>query len=415
MDIEIRPIDAAEWQRFCRTMAVAYGPGDDDGEDADLAPHVEYDRTLAAFDGDQIVATAGAFSLQLTLPGLVTVPAAGLGFVAVLPTHRRRGILGALMRRHFDDAQARGEPVSLLYASEAGIYGRIGYGTASDYVEYELDPRRAAFQAAGQGSGRVRLVEGAEALRLLPEVHDRHRRRQPGDVARFPWLWELLVRDPKWLREFDGPTFFAVHEAEPGSLDGYVIWRVQPRWSGGLPDNLVRVRELIALTPQAEGALWRLVLDLDLAGTVQLGNRPLDEPLRWRLADSRQLRTTRVTDGLWVRLLDLQAALAARGYAADGALVLEVADPLRPGGQGRFRLEAGQAGATCARTDADPDLVLDVAALGAVWLGGMRLASLARAGRVRQARPGVLARADAMFACDPAPWSTTIEVSIAKP
>jgi predicted acetyltransferase len=179
------------------------------------------------------------------------VPAAGLGFVAVLPTHRRRGILGALMRRHFDDAQARGEPVSLLYASEAGIYGRIGYGTASDYVEYELDPRRAAFQAAGQGSGRVRLVEGAEALRLLPEVHDRHRRRQPGDVARFPWLWELLVRDPKWLREFDGPTFFAVHEAEPGSLDGYVIWRVQPRWSGGLPDNLVRVRELIALTPQA--------------------------------------------------------------------------------------------------------------------------------------------------------------------
>ena len=135
MDLEIRPIDAQEWQRFCRTMAVAYGSGDDDGEDADLAPHVEYDRTLAAFDGDQIVATAGAFSLESTLPGLATVPAAGLGFVAVLPTYRRRGILGALMHRHFDDAQARGEPVSLLYASEAGIYGRFGYGTASHYVE----------------------------------------------------------------------------------------------------------------------------------------------------------------------------------------------------------------------------------------------------------------------------------------
>jgi predicted acetyltransferase len=143
----------------------------------------------------------------------------------------------------------------------------------------------------------VRLVEGEEALRLLPGVHDRHRRRQPGDVARFPWLWELLVRDPKWLREFDGPTFFAVYEAEPGSVEGYVIWRVQPRWSGGLADNLVRVRELIALTPEAEGVLWQLVLGLDLAGTVQLGNRPLDEPLRWQLADPRQLRTTRVTDG----------------------------------------------------------------------------------------------------------------------
>jgi predicted acetyltransferase len=153
-------------------------------------------------------------------------------------------------------------------------------------------------------------------------VHDRHRRRQPGDIARFPRLWELIVRDPKWLREADGPRCFAVHRAEPGSLDGYVIWRVEPRWTGGFPDNLVRVRELIALTPQAEGALWRLVLDLDLAGTVRIVNRPLDEPLRWRLADSRQLRTTRVTDGPWVRLLDLQAALAAlrpRGWAGCGS------------------------------------------------------------------------------------------------
>ena len=216
------------------------------------------------------------------------------------------------MQRHLDDAAARGELASLLYASEASIYGRFGHGTASQYVEYELNPRQAAFHTPGQDSGRVRLVEGDEALRLLPQVHDRHRRRQPGDIARFPWLWELLVRDAKWLREGDGPTFFAVHEAEPGNLDGYVIWRVEPRWTGGLPDSLVRVRELIALTPQAEGALWRLVLDLDLAGTVQIVNRPLDEPLRWRLADPRQLRTTRVSDGLWVRLLDLEAALAAR-------------------------------------------------------------------------------------------------------
>jgi predicted acetyltransferase len=152
------------------------------------------------------------------------------------------------------------------------------------------------------------------------------------------------------------------------------MWRVELRWTGGLPDSLVRVREFIALTSQAEGALWRLVLDLDLAGTVRIVNRPLDEPLRWRLADSRQLRTTGVSDGLWVRLLDLEAALAARGYGADGALVVEVADPLRPRNQGRFRLEARQAGASCARTSAD-----------------------------------------AMLACDSVPWSTTIEVSIAKP
>lgn len=293
MDIEIRPIDAEEWPRFCRAMAIAHGSQDDDGEQADLAPHIEYDRTLAAVDGGQIVGTAGAFSLELTLPGPATVPAAGLGFVAVLPIHCRRGILSAFVQRHLDDAAARGELASLLYASEAGVYGRFGYGTASQYVEYELDPRRAAFHTPGKDSGCVRLVEGDEALRLLPQVHDRHRRRQPGDIARFPWLWELLVRDPKWLREGDGPTFFAVHEPSRA------VWMAtscgaSSRAGPAACPTVSCVSASSSRSPRRQRwALWRLVLDLDLAGTVQIVNRPLDEPLRWRLADSRQLRTNR--------------------------------------------------------------------------------------------------------------------------
>jgi predicted acetyltransferase len=164
---------------------------------------------------------------------------------------------------------------------------------------------------------------------------------------------------------------------------------------------------LVGLTPQADAALWRYILSLDLAGTIQLHARPVDDPGRWRLADPRRLRTTHVGDHLWVRLLDLPASLAARRYATDGRLVLEVTDALRPRNQGRFLLEGGPDGASCEPTGADADLALDVADLGAAYVGGVRPTVLARAGRVVELRPGALRRADAMLASDPAPLCTT--------
>jgi predicted acetyltransferase len=198
-----------------------------------------------------------------------------------------------------------------------------------------------------------------------------------------------------------------VYESEPGRVDGWVSYRVQERWPEGLPANLVKVRMLVGLTPEADAALWRYCLDLDLAGTVRLQDRPVDEPGRWRLADPRRLRTVHVGDHLWVRLLDLPAAMRARRYATDGQLVLEVTDALRPRNQGRFRLEGGPDGAACEPTTAEPDLALDIADLGAAYLGGARLAVLARAGRVVELAPGALLRADAMLASDPAPLCTT--------
>jgi predicted acetyltransferase len=164
---------------------------------------------------------------------------------------------------------------------------------------------------------------------------------------------------------------------------------------------------LVGLTPEAEAALWRYVLELDLAGTVKLTDRPVDDPIRWRLADPRRLRVTDIGDQLWVRLLDLPGALAARRYAVEDALVLEVTDALRPRNQGRFRLEGGPDGAACEPTTAEPDLALDIADAGAAYLGGARFASLARAERVAERTPGALLRADRMFAADPAPICTT--------
>jgi predicted acetyltransferase len=408
MDIEIRPIAAEQWAEFGRVMGIVFGESHSDEELADHQRGFEFDRSMAAFDGDRIVGTGGADSLELTLPGLTSIPVGGLTAISVLPTHRRRGILRAMILRHFEDVEARGEPVSALGASESVIYGRFGYGVATMFADYEIDPRHGAFlRGIAAGSGRLRMLEPEEAAKLVPAFYERYHRGQPGELSRKPAWWERYVRDPEWGRDGFSRHVDVVYESEPGRVDGWVSYRVQERWPEGMPANLVKVRMLVGLTPEADAALWRYCLDLDLAGTVRLQDRPVDEPGRWRLADPRRLRTVHVGDHLWVRLLDLPAAMRARRYATDGELVLEVTDALRPRNQGRFRLEGGPDGAACEPTTAEPDLALDVADLGAAYLGGARLAVLARAGRVVELAPGAARRADAMLVSDPAPLCTT--------
>ena len=241
----------------------------------------------------------------------------------------------------------------------------------------------------------------------MPAFYDRYRRGQPGELSRRPTWWELYARDPEWMRQGASRHFDVVYESEPGRIDGWVSYRVESRWPNGLAANLVKVRMLVGLTPEAEAALWRYLMDLDLAGTVRVFDRSVDEPVRWRLADPRRLRIVESGDQLWVRLLDLRGALAARRYAVAGELVLEVTDALRPRNQGRFRLEGGPDGAACEPTMAEPDLALDVADVGAAYLGGASLVSLARAERVAERTPGALLRADRMFAASPPPICTT--------
>ncbi|HEV8651461.1 MAG TPA: GNAT family N-acetyltransferase [Actinomycetes bacterium] len=408
MDVEIRPIAVEELPELARVFGTVFGrrwPGE---ALAEFPKVFETERSLCAFDAQEgMVATAGAYSFELTVPGGVGMPAGGLTLVSVLPTHRRRGILRALMQRHFEDVQARGEPVSILTASESLLYGRFGYGLASSAADLEIDRRHAAFAGSVPTGGRVRLVAGDEAARMLPELFDRVRRVHPGQVSRTPAWWDLRLRDPEWIRDGGGPRVNVAYEPAPGQVDGYATYSLKPRWTDNLPDNVAQVHELMAVTPEAAASLWRFCLDLDLTTTVELHNRPLDEPLRWCLADPRRLRTTLLSDFLWLRVLDVPAALAARRYAASGQLVLEVADPLLPENDGRFRVDGGPSGADCARTGFEPDVVLDVAALGAAYLGGVRFSTLGRAGRAREGRPGALARADAMFTSDLAPWCST--------
>jgi predicted acetyltransferase len=404
---EIRPIGAEELPAYAQVPAAAFAQDMTPERLRDWAEGFEFERSLAAFDGDRIVGTGGADSLELTLPGGVVIPVGGLTAIAVLPTHRRRGILRAIIERHFQDCEARGEAVSALLASESVIYGRFGYGPATDATNLEIDPRHGAFRQPPPTAGRVRLLDSAEAAKLLPDLHERHRRARPGEVSRKPSWWTVYERDPEYHREGFTRHFDAVYEPEPGQVDGWASYRLRHHWADGLPAYTARVSSLYALSAEAEAALLRYCLDLDLVATVQFEARPVDEPLRWLLADPRRLRVTASGDFLWVRLLDLPSALAARRYSARDALVIEVRDPLRPRNQGRFRLEGGPDGAACQPTRAAPDLALDIAELGAAYLGGTRFTTLARASRVAELTPGALLRADAMFTSNPVPWCTT--------
>jgi len=407
VEIELRAVREDEWPALARVDGAAFGAPPGEEELAGDLRGWELDRSLAAFERDQIVGMAAAYSFDLTLPGLTTTPAGGVTWVGVLPTHRRQGVLTRMMRHQLEDFHHRGEPLAVLTASESTIYGRFGYGPATTRVDYRLDRRHAALSRPGQTEGRLVLADLPTAAKVLPEVHDRCRRRQPGDISRPSRWWSSHFRRAENPRREAGRSIFVLCEGEGGEIDGYASYRVRRSDSAVLHmADAILVEDLTAATPGAYTALWQYLTSLDLSVLVQADNRPVDEPLRWMLADPRRLEGV-ISDHLWVRLVDLPAALAARRYGIEGDLVLEVQDRLCPWNHGRWQLLGAPGEAECRPTRAAPDLAMGVDDLGAVYLGGVRLSTLARAGRIEERVPGTLARADLLFACEPQPWCGT--------
>lgn len=405
---EFRSVVEAEWASFLETDRISFGllpaPGD---EAAEKRPW-DIERSVAAVEGDRVVGCAGAYDFELTLPGGASVPAAGVTWVGVLPTHRRRGVLSGMMRHQLDDIHGRGEPLAVLLASESVIYGRFGYGLATTQVDLELERRHAVLADPLEVAGRLRLVtDDGELRRLLPEVHERVRRLQPGDVRRPEGWWTAFFAGNRGGSRF-GPRFHVFYEDASGAVQGYAYYRVATTFDVPLSsDWTVAVQGLGATTHEAYVALWRYLWEIDLTARLVASFRPPDEPLRHLLADPRRLVTTRSTDFLWCRLVDVGAALSARRYAVEGTVVLDVRDPMCPWNEGRWRLDGGPDGAVCARTDAAADVSLSATELGAAFLGGTRLATLAAARRVDEHTTGAGARADLMLAAARSPWCTT--------
>lgn len=407
MDYEMRPITGDEWLEFNRAAANGFGSHGDDTASEEQRGILDLDRSLATFDNGHIVSTAGIFSFQLTVPGPQVVPAGGVTWITVLPTHRRRGILTAVMRRQLSDMRERGEPLGMLWASESIIYGRFGYGAATVKAKYEINVRHAHFARAPHITGRVRMIDAERALELFPDIYDQTWRARPGEVARGPAHWKNWMRDPERWRDGASARFYVVHESDDGDFDGYATYRIKHNWQNGIAANELRLTSLVTLNASARASLWRYLLDVDLIGTVESYNLPPDEPLPWMLADPRRFRTTAVTDGIWVRVIDIPAALSGRCYAAEGRLVLDVTDPFCPENDGRYLLEGGPHGATCKTTTRKPDLSLQLADLGAVYLGGVSFSVLAQAGRVEGHTAGALACADALFHSPVVPYCDT--------
>ena len=356
-------------------------------------------RMHVARDGDAIVGGAGVFPFGLTVPG-GPMPTAGVTVVGVLPTHRRRGILRELMRAQLDDIHDRGEPLAALWASEGSIYGRFGYGLSSLCGDMEIQRTDTAFVRPVDWGGTSTLVDQDAALRLFPPVYDRVQAATPGMFSRSRDWWETRVfNDSEWRRAGGGELSYAALELE-GQPQAYAIYRLNFSYADGVPTGKTVVIEAMGFDPAATAAVWRYLFDIDWMVAIEAGMLPLDHPLFLLLSDPNRMKF-RVGDGLWLRLVDVGAALAGRAYATEDELVFGVSDTFCPWNEGSFALDG-----TKARSE--PDLRLSAAALGTAFLGGFSFSELLRAGQVEEVTQGAIARADALFRTDPKPWCPEI-------
>ena len=407
MEYEIRPSTKKEFSSFIRTIQGAFSSEPREHDINRMGRVLEPERTLGVFDDEAMVATAGAFSFVLTVPG-AELPAAGVTVVGVLPSHRRRGVLTAMMKRQLDDIARRGEPVAILWASEGSIYRRFGYGLASQHASIEVERGRARFIGSAPPPARTRLVSQDEALDVLPPIYEAVRVQTPGMFARTRTWWDAhRLDDPEEDRDGGGPMFRVVIETED-EPDAYALYRVHLAWGpDGLPNGKLEVIEAIATNPRATRALWEYLFGVDLVGRVSGFSVPVDFPLKHMLEEMRRLRM-RMMDALWLRIVDPIGALQGRSYAAEGHLTFELADTFRPDNSGIWELAVSRHRTRVQRTDGTPGIRLGAEDLGSVYLGGTTFAELHRAGRVVEVTPGAVALADDLFYTDRAPWCPEI-------
>jgi predicted acetyltransferase len=363
---------------------------------------ITLERMHAAWSNGAVVGGAAAFTFNVTVPG-GDLPTAGVSVVGVYPTHRRRGVLRSLMRAQLDDTHERGEPLAALWASEETIYGRFGYGLAALCGEINLAHEYTAFAQPFEPAGTVGFLEPGEALEAIPPVFERIRRDYPGMFSRNELWWEQReIKDPEERREGAGPKRWVAYE-RGGTIEGYAVYRHKPGWEAGSTIAELRVLEALGSTPEATRDIWAFLLAVDWKANLTAALLPPDHPLFLLLATPRRMRY-RMGDGLWVRLVDVGAALSGRQYAEEGAIVLDVRDDFCQWNEGRWALESG----TATRTDAEPDLRLPVQSLASAYLGGIPFSALARAGRAEELKSGALMRADRLFMWDRHPWCPEI-------
>ncbi len=403
----VRPIEADELVQFFEAMSGPFAFDlPDEGDERDewlerIDGLFEPDRTRCAFDSGRMVGTLGAFSFDMTVPG-GRQPCAGTTMVTVQTSHRRRGLLRQMMDAHLDEAQERGDSLAALWASDSAIYRRFAFGVAAVDTTIEFARNHVAFGRLAPEPSEIVIISAEEAEALLPPVYDRIRHRIPGCYAMSDRWWEhRLLRDAPERRGGATKYRYAI-TGTPEAPTGYVQFRVKEDWGAGHAAHEVRVSQLLADDPHDWAGLWRHALDHDLAGKIVANHRPEDDPVFDFVAGPRRA-LRKQDDGLWVRILDVAAALAGRTYLAGGTLVFSVHDPLHRA-DGTYELSVDQSGqAECSQTSRNPELEIDLEDLSSAYLGRTRISALHRAGRV-SGDPAAAGLADRMFGWDRAAW-----------
>lgn len=401
--VEIRAITDDDAELFRSRITRGFG-GDADADEASQARFAavfEYDRTLAAFDGDDIVGTGAGFTLGLTVPGGAGVPMGGTTVITVQPTHRRRGILRALMEHHLDDVASRGEPLAGLWASESSIYGRFGYGPATYRYDAKIDTGAVEFLSEPL-EGTIRLLDPEKAEPVVRPVYEQARTGRAGMLTRSDsWWTHRLMADPESWRGGKSAKRYVVHE-EDGSVTGYAVYRQKSKWEDFIADGEIDVVEIIAITSTAHRGLWAFLSNIDLFPNLEWWNMPVDDPLPWKIRDSRRV-SRKLVDGLWVRVMDVPAALAARSYENEGVVTFEIEDVTRPQNSGTYRLEVADGVGHCERVTGNGILGLKADILGSLYLGGGDAMAMAAAGRI-EGDPKAAQTLHRLFRTDVAPW-----------
>ncbi|MFV2000392.1 MAG: GNAT family N-acetyltransferase [Acidimicrobiia bacterium] len=406
-DIEIRPVEESEFAAF----VVAFHEGfSDDIPDESLVERERrlfpLDRTLAAFDGTSVVGTFGGLELMLTVPG-GRVAMEGTTIVTVFPTHRRMGLLRRMMSEHLEVAATRGDPVAGLWASESDIYGRFGYGIATRSRSLTLDGPRIEFRD-DTTIERVRRVPAENAQDELSALYESVARRTPGMLSRDDIFWrDHVLPDDDQIRRGMTARRYVVHDGDDG-VDGYATYRQKSgETDDGHPDGSVSVIEVIADGPVARASLWSYLTRIDGCPKVRVWNAPLNDPVPMMVREPRRLIYSSVYDALWIRILDVEAALGARHYERDGSLTFAVVDEFRTQTVGTYRIDVADGVSMCSRTDSSPEISIDIDVLGALYLGGGDAYGYADAGRI-SGSPASVRSLHRLFRTDREPWCNSV-------
>ncbi|MFD9030438.1 GNAT family N-acetyltransferase [Streptomyces sp. NPDC059567] len=413
MTLEVRAVGESEYPDWLRAVNTGFlrPPVVTDEEVADRLPHTDLSRVLGVFDGGRVVATFRSFTQELSAVGGGSLVADAVSGVTVSATHRRQGLLNRMMARDLAAAKERGDAVATLIAAEYPIYGRYGFGPATWTAEWTVDVRRAGLDPRRTGrpedGGRIEFADGEEIRKIGPGLHRGLAGVRAGMVERDSRRWDvetgLAFHNSPWTE-----PFYVVFRDEGGEPQGFAAYTCDDTWGDAKqPLNTAKVKDLIAVTPAAERALWRYLCSIDWVTTVKSGNRAPDDLLPLLLPDPRAAHITTQADMLWVRVLDVAKVLEGRTYGTSGSLVLDLRDPAGLAG-GRYRLDASPDGATCAPSTASADLALDIAELGTLSLGDESVVRLAALGRVEEVTPGAAARADALLRTSRRPWCPDI-------